>query len=195
MTVRVAAIVVVFVFAVPQRAVARDGETGWIAEGAISLGGSVAASSSPPLAPAQGPDLRPRLFVEDAGQLPGLMAKDPAFAARAASLAQRRTLSYAVGGLAVVSFVAFTIAGMNDMSSPPPGDPSFGKTPGGPKLILGGMVSLLVGSVLSMAVHPSRSEVLDLLNGWNVAHPGEPLALQPPVVVVTDPPPPSSFLP
>jgi hypothetical protein len=48
------------------------------------------------------------------------------------------------------------------------------------------MVSLLVGVAVAAAVYPGRSEVLDLLNAWNLAHPDEPLALQP-VVIVTDP--------
>lgn len=151
---------------------------------AVSQPASPAVPGEPRAVSAQKPDLHPplRLYVEDAGQLPRLMGGDPRFAADAQSLAQRRTAAYVVAGLGLATSIALTIAGANDMSSPPPGDPNFGKTPGGYNLMLGGMVSLLVGSAVALAIYPHRSEVVDLVNGWNVAHPNEQLEVQPVIV-------------
>lgn len=137
----------------------------------------------PPLAPpAQKPDLHPRLYVEDAGQLPRLMGTDRRFAADAESLANRRKASFVVGGLGVATAIALTFAGASAMSSQNPGDPNFNASAGS-NLILAGMATFAVGMTAASLVYPHRGEVLDLLNGWNIAHPEQPLDL-PPVVLV-----------
>ncbi len=47
------------------------------------------------------------------------------------------------------------------------------------------MVTLAVGMAAAILVYPHRGEVLDLLNGWNIAHPEQPLDLQPVLLVAT----------
>lgn len=184
-----------------------DGGTGWIEDAAIALGNPVAApppapplaSPTPPLAsapppataapsplapPAQKPDLHPRLYVEDAGQLPRLMGKDPRFAVDAESLANRRKAAFVVGGLGLATSIALTFAGASAASSQNPSDPNFNVSAGS-DLMLAGIVTLAVGVAAAILVYPHRGEVLDLLNGWNIAHPEQPLDLQPVLLVAT----------
>jgi hypothetical protein len=136
---------------------------------------------APPAAPVAGPrpDLRPRLYVEDEDQLPRLMQKDPEFAQRAQSLVQRRTASWVVFGLGMAASFALVVAAANHMNGPPPGDPNFGQAPDGSKYALAGLASLGIGTLVAMAVYPRHGEVVDLVNGWNLAHPDEPLEVQP----------------
>jgi hypothetical protein len=49
--------------------------------------------------------------------------------------------------------------------------------------MLAGVASLAVGGLVAALVHPRRGEVVDLVNGWNLAHPDQPLEVQPVLVV------------
>jgi hypothetical protein len=173
-----------------------DGSTGWIEATALTIPESLTASArpaapsqtvtlppSPPPAPPK-PDLHPRLIVEDAGQLPRLMQKDPTFAQQAQALAQRRTLSWVSFGLGVAAAIGFTVASVNSRNGPPPGDPSFGKTsPDVARYGLAGLGSFALGSLVALAVYPRRGDVIDLVNGWNLAHPEDPLEVEPILLV------------
>jgi hypothetical protein len=128
------------------------------------------------------PDLRPRLVVEDARQLPRLMAGDPVFSGQAQALERRQTLSWVAGGLGVAAFLGFTFASMGSMSASSPDNASAGPPREGVTYALVGVASLAVGSLVAVALHPKRGEVVDLVNGWNLAHPEKPLELQPVVV-------------
>lgn len=163
-----------------------DGRTGWIEDAAIALGEPAVApppATAPAPPPATQPDLHAHVFVEDAGQLPRLMGSDPAFGEQAESLASRRKAAFIGGGLGLATSIALFFAGASAMNSQNPGDPNFNASAGS-GLMLAGMVTFAVGAAVAILVYPHRSEVVDLVNGWNLAHPDRQLTVPQPAIVV-----------
>jgi hypothetical protein len=122
--------------------------------------------------------LRPRIYVKDLDHMAELMKRDPAVGAMAASLVHRRNAAVVVGVAGMALSVGLGIAAMNASSASGPAAMQSGKSPPGQDQFVASMVALGVGSLLAVIIHPSRGELLDVVNAWNRAHLDEPFDLQ-----------------
>jgi SH3-like domain-containing protein len=161
----------------------QDGGVGWLEESAIAFPETIAATPIPAAAPATLapharaaapiPDLRARIYVKNLSHLSELVSSDATVAPKAESLANRRRASIAtwiVGGLASVALLGASAA--TDM--PDPGDPRWDAEFDKRMRLTGAGIGVGVTSaLLGLAIHPRRSELLDVVNAWNVRHPDE----------------------
>ena len=139
-----------------------------------------APAGSPPSTPSTQPGivLRPRIYVKDLDHMAQLMKRDAAVGAMAASLVHRRNAAVVVGVAGMALSVGLGIAAMNASSASGPAAMQSGKSPPGQDQFVASMVALGVGSLLAVIIHPSRGELLDVVNAWNRAHLDEPIDLQ-----------------
>lgn len=164
-----------------------DGGVAWIEDAAVRLGpvqvpapapGPLVpqlAPPPPPPAPAAPPDLRARILVKDLDHLAELMKEDPASAAAAAAMIRRRNGAYAVGGVGFAASVVLSAIGASKLSCHSDlNDPRFGQSCGAGGYFVAGGITAAVAVLAAGIMHPTRSDVFDLLNGWNVRHPDEP---------------------
>jgi len=131
---------------------------------------------APPPVAAPVPDLRVRVYVKDLDHLAELMRKDAQVGAMAESFVQRRKVSSAVGIVGIATSVGLALAAMNAAAS------DSATNPGAPpssvsNLMVASGATLLVSSVVALAIAPRSGELLDLVNAWNRAHPTEPVEL------------------
>jgi hypothetical protein len=171
----------------------QDGAVGWVEDAALTLGGpapgptvtgspraAVGAALAP--APAGAPDLRARVYVKDIDHLAELMQKDEVIGAQARSLATRRTAAWVALGVGVAAGAGLFAFGMNRYSSAL--DRSHDRpdvapdTSAGTRLVAAGGATFTASILAYLLLTPRRNEILDVVNAWNGAHPGEPFELE-----------------
>ncbi|HEU4382513.1 MAG TPA: hypothetical protein VFR85_03330 [Anaeromyxobacteraceae bacterium] len=141
----------------------------------------------PPPPPPPGPglvaiDLRPRIYVKDLDHLAELVREDPTVAAKASSIASRRTNAMTVGGVTIAAGMVVFLTGMGnetcrDEPVPFPGSGSIRMCQADSTQSMIGLGITAAGSLLVALLWPGPNELLDVINDWNVAHPDRPFEL------------------
>ncbi len=120
--------------------------------------------------------------MKDLDHLAELVKDDPRIAAQARSIASRRTTALTVGGVTIAASSVVFLTGMGNQTCrqepvPFPGSGSTRICQGDPTQTLIGAGIAVAGSVLTALLWPTSSELLDVINDWNVAHPDRPFEL------------------
>lgn len=178
-----------------------DGGVAWIEDAALWLAGTPAAaiapgaSLAPGAAPREGPaasadpvhavaafgasapDLRARVYVKDLDHLADLVRADPEVGPQAQRLEARRRAAVATGvvGLgASLGLMVLGVARMNREFDRALDSPDY-RSPGddGVGLVMSGLAVSAATPLLMWAILPKRTDLLDVVNGWNARHPGE----------------------
>jgi hypothetical protein len=173
-----------------------DGGIAWIEESALWLAaGPAAAVPAPGASPGPGlaaaaapvhavaasaaaaPDLRARVYVKDLDHLADLVRADPEVGPQAQRLETRRRAAVATGVVGLGASLGLMVLGVTRMNrefdraldSPDyrsPGDDGVG-------LVMSGLAVSAATPLLMWAILPKRTDLLDVVNGWNARHPGE----------------------
>jgi len=156
-----------------------DGSVAWIKSVELTIGEvatplvTVPPQPRAPI-PAIAPTARAPIFIKDLDHLAELVGNDSEVHPMALKLATKQTTANVFfwgtflvgGGLILVPLIA-----PNDCS-----DTTYDCSPDtGPVLI--GAVVMTAGLLISLAMRPSRNDLLDVLNTWNQRHPQEPFTL------------------
>ena len=133
------------------------------------------APRSPP------PDLRPRLYVKDLDHLAQLVKEDAAVEARAQALGTRRTAALGVGGALFATGLVVALTGVGNQSchdsTPFPGAGTMRICESDPTQTAIGAGITAAGALAAMIISPKSGDLLDVINGWNTAHPDRPFEL------------------
>jgi len=125
------------------------------------------------------PAAQARIYVKDLDHLAELVKADPEAGPIATKLTERRNAAYVVGGIGLAVSTGFVVYGVSQWGKHlDPSDPSFGKTAGSDRAFYGGMIGALASGLVAAAIHPWRSDFLDLVNTWNTRHPDRPFTLE-----------------
>lgn len=137
-----------------------------------------AATAAPKLPP---PDLRPRVYVKDLDHLAQLVKEDAAVEAQAQALATRRTAALGVGGVLFASGLVVALTGLGNQnchdSTPFPGAGTMRICETDPTQTAIGAGIAAAGALAAMVISPKPGDLLDVINGWNTAHPDRPFEL------------------
>jgi Bacterial SH3 domain len=170
------------------------GGTGWIEEASLRIPAPPEPASTAPAAatpvpapapapaalaaPAPPPDLKARIYVKDLDHLADLVKQDARVHEQAERLANRATAAKVVGWGGFAASMGAILYGANHLSEhTDPSKPDFMQESSGQKWFVGGLVGAGVSLVAALIISPSRGDLLDVINGWNVAHPDEPFTL------------------
>lgn len=156
-----------------------DGGAAWIEERALSFPDAAAPPATAAAARATtAPDLRVRTYVKDLDHLAELVRTDSKVHAMADALADRRRTAIRVaigGGAAALALVL--VGAVKPM--PEPGDPRFDATLRQKMALTAGGVGIgLLTAGVAFVVHPKHGDLLDVINGWNAAHPDRPFEVE-----------------
>jgi hypothetical protein len=159
-----------------------DGGVGFVEDGQVRVDAAPQGPAIVAAAVAVPPrDLSPRVYVRGLDHLTVLVKADADLAARARRLERRRRAAIATGVVGFGASLALTAAGflrMNQAFDQASGAPPY-DAPGsaGTGLVISGLAVCAVTPLVMWAVLPKREDVLDVVNGWNARHPGQPFEL------------------
>jgi SH3 domain-containing protein len=168
---------------IEERALAFPGKAGATAPGAVPADAApaataLAAAAPPPSLAAPAPDLHPRIYVKDLDHLAELVKDDPNVAPKARELARKRTTAFTVLGVGLAGGAALTLVGLSQANNHRDlNDPNFGRNDGAGAMTAG-LLTSLGAVVVGLALSPSRNDLLDVINEWNVAHPDQPFTIR-----------------
>jgi hypothetical protein len=167
-----------------------DGQTAYVANAGLDLGGSPNESASapsgapPPVQPivaAPSVPSQAKLYVSDVGSLAALVANDPVVNPMAQHLVSRREGAIGAGVAIAVIGAAVLVAGILDTHPLCAGTFCSGTEPSAP-LITAGALLLPVSGLIAAVLYPKQDDLLGVINAWNLRHLDNQLTVEPVIV-------------
>jgi hypothetical protein len=159
-----------------RRVLLDDGNTAFVEEKGLKLPPELDEPPRRDASPAEArtsPSPKPNIFVKDLDHLAQLVKPDPLVYPEAARIADRRSTAIWTMVLTGIGGSALWVSSMTVLAHD--GDCVDGiceMKPNWLAFIVGATVAA-VGPLVGFAMIPSRSDVLDVMNRWNVRHPDE----------------------